>query len=220
MSGVGLIDRFMRSSVDRALKMQPRRTQKMADEFLYASPSAKDDVAAIRAAGERLVSGGLCPPGMGAIAVRRSTGRATLTAVGSDLRAIDNRHLESVDLDDRISPALAALRAGAGAAIYAFPPTLLALVAEEGTLDSTVSDLAGIVGGLNVVTGVDDVRSGLTVIRGRGVVSGHDDPLAAVARIEAAETLATITNLRRTLRSNATESNFGATFETTEESHG
>lgn len=198
----GMIDRLMRSSVDRALRMQPKRTQKVADELLYAAPSAREDVGAVRAAGIRLVEQGLCPAGLGSIAVRRSPKRAVLTAIGADLSALDNRHLESVDIDDRVSPALAALRAGAEAAVYAFPPTLLALVAQGVELETGVSDLADIVGEVRVVDHLDDIRSGLGVLSGRGVVSGHDDPLAAVARLEAAEALARITVIRHSLRRN------------------
>lgn len=198
----GMIDRLMRSSVDRALRMQPKRTQKVADELLYAAPSAREDVGAVRAAGIRLVEQGLCPAGLGSIALRRSPKRAVLTAIGADLSALDNRHLESVDIDDRVSPALAALRAGAEAAVYAFPPTLLALVAQGVELETGVSDLADIVGEVRVVDALDDIRSGLGVLSGRGVVSGHDDPLAAVARLEAAEALARITVIRHSLRRN------------------
>ncbi len=198
----GMIDRLMRSSVDRALKMQPRRTQKVADELLYAAPSAREDVGVIRAAGARLVDQGMCPAGLGSIAVRRSPKRAALTAIGADLSALDNRHLESVDIDDRVSPTLAALRAGAEAAVYAFPPTLLALLAEGVELETGVSDLADIVGEIRVVDHLDDIRSGLAVLSGRGVVSGHDDPLAAVTRLEAAEALARITVIRHSLRRN------------------
>lgn len=199
----GMIDRLMRSSVDRALKMQPRRTQRVADELLYAAPSAREDVGAVRQAGERLVRAGLCPGGLGAIAVRRTAKRAAITAVGADLSALDNRHLESVDLDDRVSPALAALRAGADAAVYAFPPTLLALVAEGVDVAIDVSDLADVAGPVRVVDSIDDVRSGVTVISGRGVVSGHDDPLAAVARLEATEALAVVTLARLSIRRTA-----------------
>lgn len=199
----GMIDRLMRSSVDRALKMQPRRTQRVADELLYAAPSAREDVGAVREAGERLVRAGFCPAGLGAIAVRRTPKRAAITAIGADLSALDNRHLESVDLDDRVSPALAALRSGAEAAVYAFPPTLLALVSEGVELFVGVSDLADVAGPVAIVDSVDAIRSGVTVVAGRGVVSGHEDPLAAVARLEAAEALAIITLTRLSIRRTA-----------------
>jgi hypothetical protein len=159
-------------------------------------------VGVIRAAGARLVDQGMCPAGLGSIAVRRSPKRAALTAIGADLSALDNRHLESVDIDDRASPALAALRAGAEAAVYAFPPTLLALVAEGIELETGVSDLADIAGEIRMVDHVDDIRSGLAVLSGRGVVSGHGDPLAAVTSLEAAEALARITAIRHSLRRN------------------
>jgi hypothetical protein len=86
--------------------------------------------------------------------------------------------------------------------VYAFPPTLLALLAEGVELEPAVSDLANIAGEILKVDRVDDVRSGLCVLSGRGVVSGHDDPLAAVARLEAAEALARITAIRHSVRRN------------------
>lgn len=198
----GMIDRLMRSSVDRALRMQPKRTQKVADELLYAAPSSREDVAAIRAAGEALVRAGFVPLGLGAVAVRRSPTRAAVTAVGIDLAAIDNRHIESVDMMDRVTPALAALRAGADAAVHAYPPTLVALVAEGFDLDPGVAELSDTVGPVLVVDDVDAVRSGLSVVRGHGVVAGHDSPQAAAARMEAAEAAARITYIRHALRRN------------------
>lgn len=202
MTGGGVLDRLMRSSVERAMKMQPRRTQKMADEYLYASPSGREEVAELRAVGKRLVDAGLSPAFDGSIAVRRSDRRASVTHRGADLGAIDNRSMESVDLADRSSPALAGLRAGAEAAIYAYPPHLLALTSSDGLPDPTVSDLADRAGDLAVVSAEDDIRTGLTVLTGRGVVATHDTPSEALARLEAAEMLARITIIRQNMRRN------------------
>ncbi len=197
-----MFDRLMRGSVERAMKMQPRRTQRVADEFLYSSPSAREEVAAIRQVGARLVGGGLSPPSAGSIAVRRSDTKAGVTLAGADLGAIDNRSLETVDLTDRATPALAGLRAGSNAAVYAFPPHLLALIAAGGEIEPMVSDLADRVGEVTIAASVDDVRSGLTVLEGRGVVATHDDVLDALGRLEAAETLARITIIGHSFRRN------------------
>ena len=132
----------------------------------------------------------------------RSDTKASVTLAGIDLGAIDNRSLETVDLSDRSSPSLAGLRAGSNAAVYAFPPNLLALFAGGGELVPVVSDLADRIGEVTIAASVDDVRSGLTVLEGRGVVATHDDVLDALGRLEAAETLARITVIGYSLRRN------------------
>ncbi len=121
----GLLNRWMKSSVDRALEMQPRRTGRVRDEYLYAAPSARELVAEIVQVGVRLVEGGLAPRTAGAIAVRRSGSKATRTIEGADLSSLDNRMLESVDID-RDDPVVNALRYD-GAAILCWPPSLSAL---------------------------------------------------------------------------------------------
>lgn len=200
MTDGGVFDRLMRGSVDRALRMQPKKTQRVADELLYASPAAREEVAAMRVAGTRLVDGGLTAPSVGAIAIRRGDDRATVTTVDVDLRSIDNRHLESVGLADRRSPVMAGLRAGGRASIYAFPAHILALASSGAPLEPVVSDLADVVGSMTVVDDVDEIRTGLTALRGRGVISTHDDPVAAVARLEAAELLAHLTIVQQRMR--------------------
>jgi hypothetical protein len=200
MTSGGVFDRLMRASVDRAQRMQPRRTQRAADDLLYAAPSARIEVTAISTAAARLVETGILLPSVGAVAVRRGEDRATITVSGADLREIDNRDLESVELDDRRSPAMAGLRAGGMAAIHAFPPHLLALCAAGETWEPAVSDLVDVAGVLQVAYEVDDIRTGLTVLIGRGAVSTHDDPVAAAGRLEAAEMLARMTIIRRNMR--------------------
>ncbi len=191
MSDVGILDRFMRSSVERALAMQPRRTKKIADEYLYAAPAARPDIEAIRAAARRMVDAGLSSPGLGAVAVRRSPSTVTRTIPGADLGVIDARHLETVDgaSDDPLVGAAMAV----GAAVFAHPVSLLAL-ARSGSLgspDHIVTSLAAAAG----PTAVDDrpAAEGVWVVPGVGVVAAADDPGAAVIRLEAAERLAAIT---------------------------
>lgn len=200
MTSGGVFGRLMRSSVDRALDMQPKRTQRVADDLLYASPSAREEVASIRSAGARLVECGMLLPSVGSIAVRRGDGRATVTIAGSDLSSLDNRSLESVELSDRRTPAMAGLRAGGRAAIHAFPPYVLVLAGQGWSWDDAVSDLVDIVGSVEYADDVDGVRTGLTVIAGRGVVATHDDPLAVARRLEAAELLARITIIKQQTR--------------------
>lgn len=121
----GMINRWMKGSVDRALQMQPRRTGKVRDEYLYAAPSAREMVAEITDAGRRLVEGGLAPRTAGAIAVRRNETSATRTASGADLADLDNRMLESVDIS-RGDPVVNAVRYD-DAVILCWPPALSAL---------------------------------------------------------------------------------------------
>jgi hypothetical protein len=199
MNGMGLLDRMMRTSVDRAMRMQPRRTTKVVDEYLYSAPSAREEVSAISLAAARMVAAGLCPSRLGSVAVRRSATKATITALDADLSAIDNRFLETVDIDDTASPALAAIRAGARAAAWAFPPHLMAAVAAGVELPAG-GPLASVAGPVDVVHTLAEVRSGLSVVVGEGAISGHDDPAGAVARLEAAEAIARIAIIELTIR--------------------
>jgi hypothetical protein len=130
----GLINRWMKGSVDRALAMQPRRTSRVRDEYLYSAPSARELVAEVADAGRRLVDGGLAPRTAGAIAVRRNETTATRTALGADLSNLDNRMLESVAID-RGDPVVSAVRYD-DAVILCWPPALSAL---DETLDPVPS---------------------------------------------------------------------------------
>lgn len=121
----GTVNRWMKNSVDRALQMQPRKTGKVRDEYLYSAPSARELVAEVADAGRRLVDGGLAPRTVGAIAVRRNETKATRTAAGADLSALDNRHLESVDIS-RGEPVVNAVIHD-DAVILCWPPALSAL---------------------------------------------------------------------------------------------
>ena len=121
----GMISRLMKGSVDRALRMQPRRAGAVRDEMLYAAPSARELVAEIANAGARLVEAGLSPRVGGVIVVRKSEGSGTRTLADADLGSIDNRSLETVSLGSG-DPVLSSLEHG-DAVIKAWPPELLAV---------------------------------------------------------------------------------------------
>ena len=90
---MGILDRLMRSSVDRALKMQPRRVQRVADETRYTSPMERPLVDAMRDAGRRITRFGFDVGDLAAIAVRRDLGSMTVTDWGADLGDLDGRAL-------------------------------------------------------------------------------------------------------------------------------
>lgn len=186
-----LVSRLMRSSVDRAVRMQPRKAQRMADETLYASPTVRTDVEAIVTAGRRMVTSRLCPSAMGRVAVSRSKTSATISEEGADLGSLDNRHLTTVSTDDDI-PVLAGLRAGAEAAVWGWPPSLLAATAAGGVDFPDWGELNAAAGRVVVVDGLDGTIDGVTVVRGRGVIATGPTPGDAVTSLEAAETLASI----------------------------
>ena len=138
----GILNRWMKGSVDRALEMQPRRTSRVRDEYLYSAPSAREVVAEIADAGRRLVEGGLAPRTVGAIAVRRTDAIAARTAPGTDLARIDNRMLESVPIsdDDPVAGALAHDET----AILCWPPALSALATRLEPVPSLAARLPAI----------------------------------------------------------------------------
>lgn len=189
---VGLLDRLMRSSVDRAVRMQPGRTRRIADETLYASPTVRDEVEAITAAGARMVRAGLSPSTLGRIAVRRSPTSATITAEGVDLGAVDNRSLTTVPLDTDLPPVVA-VAGGAAAAVWAWPVRLLALGSVPHPEPAHLIAVAGTIAATDRPAGDPGVW-----ITATGVVAVGIDPGDAVTRLEAAETLAAITLERRT----------------------
>lgn len=135
----GLVGRLMKGSVDRALRMQPRRVTRIADDLLYASPSQREVVEQFAAAGRRLVEGGLAPRTLGVIAVRRTETSASRTTKAADLTRIDNRTLESIELDDE-SWFGGVLRHG-DAVIVAWPPSLLAVGTHLGVPSSIAEHL-------------------------------------------------------------------------------
>ena len=196
---MGVIDRLMRASVDRAQRMQPKRVERAVDEALYAAPMNKDLVAGVSIAAARLVSAGLTPALLGSVAVRGERHKATTTRPEADLRSIDNRSLERADLDDRVTPALAGLRAGNQAAVWAYPTALLAADAGGLEIEPVSAGLALVAGPINVVDDIEQAGSGVSIVRGDGVLAGDQTPEAAVTRLEAAEALARMTIAKHSL---------------------
>jgi ribulose-5-phosphate 4-epimerase/fuculose-1-phosphate aldolase len=167
----------------------------MADELLYTAPSERETVAAVRAAGARMVETGMALPTAGTVAARHGPSSMTISRRGVDVARLDGRHLVRMATDgetDDDVPESAGLLArliagGAGAAVWAHPVSLLACAAAGVEPDSAVSsDLAG-------------PAETVTVLPGRGVVAAGTDPQDAVARLEAAERLAEITLAARRL---------------------
>jgi hypothetical protein len=198
---VGALDRMIKASTEWGLRLQPRSSQRAGDEYLYAAPRFRDQVSAIRDAGALLVQAGMAPSiGGGGIAVRRSAKSAAVTAPGADLGAIDNRHLTTVEVGDREFPALTGIRAGAETAVWAFPSSLLALAQSGVGIEPVSADLAILAGTVLFIDSLEDAGPGLSVIRGRGVVSGAEKVGQAVTRIQAAEALARMTIVAATLR--------------------
>ena len=102
---------------------------------------------------------------------------------------IDGRSLETVSAD---AGPLARAAAAVGAAVWAHPPALMALAAAGRRVDESVSrDLAECCG--RIVFGAEVTEPGVGVVAGEGVVAAGSTAIDAVARLEAAERLATIT---------------------------
>ena len=199
---MGVINRMIKGATGWGMRMQPRSAERVSDEYLYAAPSFRDQVSAIRDAGALLVQAGMSPSvGGGGIAVRRSAKTTTVTSPGANLGAIDNRHLTTVEVGDPRFPALTAIRAGAETALWAFPPSLLGLANSGVEIEPVSTDLATLTGTVLMIDSLEDAGPGLSVIRGRGVVSGADDVGQAVTRIQAAEALAWMIIVAATLRS-------------------
>ena len=198
---MGALNRMIKASTEWGMRMQPRSAERLSDEYLYAAPSFRDQVSAIRDAGALLVQAGLSPSvGGGGIAVRRSAKTTTVTSPGANLGAIDNRYLTTVDVGDPRFPALTAIRGGAETAVWAFPSSLLAVANAGEGIELLSTDLGILAGPVSVIDSLEDAGPGLSVIRGRGVISGADDLGQAVTRIQAAEALAWMTIVAATLR--------------------
>lgn len=185
---MGVLARLTKSSVDLALRIQPRRTARVRDDILYAAPAERETVSEIREAGARLVAAGLAPTTLGMIAVRRNDATITRTIPGTDLRLIDNRFLESVGADDP-HPAVAALQS-APAAVWGYPPYLLAMQDTQPIRQIGIEELRAVVG--EIMLDPPLLGDGVCVLPGRGVVATGADPGEAVTRLEAAELLAKI----------------------------
>lgn len=186
----------------RAANMQPKRLDRVVNEHLYASPAARDEVSSIAEAAARMDRLGFAPAGLGAVAVRRSTARASVTAPGCDLASVDNRQLESVPIDHEglgAMPVLAGLVVGYEAAAWGYPPYLLNLAISGRVPDLANADLAAVAGSVAVVASPGEIEAGeelVWVVQGGGVLAVGDSPSEAVRRLEAAEALAHLQNLR------------------------
>lgn len=191
MTAVGLLDRWMRASVDRALRMQPKRVGKVADEYLYAAPKARDEIEAIRAACRRLVDTGLTSSSLGRVALKRTEHAVTEVTPGTDLTAVDARHLQTADRNE--GDAVVEAAAVAGAAVLAHPSSLLALAAAGRTPDTALESLAEQAGVIQIVDAPPSGRPGVWVVMSLGAIGVDSDVGGAVTRLEAAERLAAIT---------------------------
>ena len=191
MTAMGILDRLMRASVDRALRMQPKRVSKVADEYLYAAPRVRDEIETIRAACRRLIETGLTSSSLGRVAIRRTEHAVTRIAVGTDLTAVDARHLETADRSEA-DPVVEAA-AAAGAAVLAHPPSLMALAGRGRTPDVSIEALAHQAGPVEIIEGPPDGTYGVWVIPTLGAIAAGPDVGDAVTRLEAAERMAAIT---------------------------
>ena len=185
------IDRAIRSSVDRAQKMQPRRVRRVAEETLYSAPAQRSLVEDLRSAGEYLISAGLGTRAGSVVAVRRSDRSVAVTRTDTDLTAVDGRSIETAPVAPDGDP-VARTAALVGAAVWAHPPALLALAARGGSVDASTS--RGLAGRCGPIVSGDDLREpGVGVVAGEGVLAAGSSAVDAVARLEAAERLAPIT---------------------------
>jgi hypothetical protein len=191
MTSVGLFDRWMRTSVQRALRMQPKRVSKVADEYLYAAPRAREEIEAIRNACRRLVETGLTSSSLGRVAMKRTEHAVTQVEPGSDLAAVDARHLQTADRSK--SDLVVDAAAEAGAAVLAHPPSLLALTATGRIPDTQLVALAEQAGPIEIVDEPPLGRSGVWVVPSQGAIAVDSEVAGAVTRLEAAERLAAIT---------------------------
>lgn len=190
----GFLDRMLRSSVDRALKVPPLRPRRAAEEALYAAPAQRALVADIQQAAHRLSVTGLGLSGAAVVAARRSNGTVAVTRFDADLAAIDNRSLLTVPnaaTESRhVRVADAARRFGG--AVWAHPAALLTLAASHREPDPAVSSsLAAVAGRISV--GGEMTEGGVTVLAGDAVLAAGSTASEAVTRLEAAERIAAIT---------------------------
>ena len=191
MTEVGLLDKWMRTSVQRALRMQPKRVSKVADEYLYAAPRAREEIEAIRDACRRLVETGLTSSSLGRVALRRTEHAVTEVTPGTDLSAVDARHLQTADRSEGDLVVEAA--AEAGAAVLAHPSSLLALTAAGRVPDTQLAALAEQAGPIEIVDAPPAGRLGVWVVPSQGAIAVDSEVARAVTRLEAAERLAAIT---------------------------
>jgi len=202
---MGLVDRLVRSSVDRALKMQPRRVRRIADETRYATPSERPRVDEIHTACTRLATARFVVAGLGLVAISREAGGLTVTEAGADFTDIDARHLvtwsptdagEDVDPRDPLLTLFYTTIESDGdveAIVVAHPPHVLAAAASDrlaGSSEGALGEAAGPIGH-GPVGG-----AGVWVIEAGVVGAGHN-AIDAVSRLEAADRIAEIEMIRR-----------------------
>lgn len=184
---MGVVDRMIRRSVERAGRMQPRRVQQSVDETLFASPSQRADVERLRSASRTLVDMHLAIPGHTMLAVRRTEHSLTVNRSDADLASLDARSLITIDLrdpqvDDVAPCAEHAIRlmGDALSVVVAHPAALLALgEIPDGTQHGLHSEAR-----VHIEPGV-------------GVVAIGADPPTLVMAMTAAERAAEITLTRR-----------------------
>lgn len=186
----GIFDRVMRASVTVAGRMQPRKALRQADDTLYAAPTSRETVQALKSTGERLVASGVAVNGSTVLGWRRSAHRIGVTVEGADLLALGPGMLTSVGSDDagHAQAVVEAIRAGAGAAVWAHPAALLALAASGRLPEGVVKELADRSGRIGWPADEADV----IVHPGLGVLARGADLSDAAARLEAAERLSEI----------------------------
>lgn len=185
-------DRAIRSSVDRAQKIQPRRMRRVADETLYSAPSQRGTVEDIRRATGFLLASGLGTRAGSVVAVRRNDRSVAMTRPDSDLEAVDGRSLETVTVESYGAHPVVRAAIDFGAAVWAHPVSLLALAAAGRSADRSLSkDLADRCGVL--ISGTSLEHPGVAVVTGEGVLAVGETAVDAVSRLEAAERLAAIT---------------------------
>lgn len=169
---MSLIDRAIHASAQMALRIQPRRVDRVAGELLYSSPSKREDVAEIRRVGILMVSAGLTPPGLGRIALR--SGRSVTVTEGS-LDLVDARHLRPASDDDLLVRAAARV----GAALLAFP---------EGILSGAQPiEIAGLTP--TPTSRTDDITAAGIFVTSQGVISVAPDLQTALDQLMATELL-------------------------------
>lgn len=189
MAPGGFLDRMMRSSVERALRLQPPRSRRLVNETRFATSQLRPHLEDMRVAGRRLVAGDLAVPALTRLALRLPGGDVVATTPNADLAAVDAQ-----DLDTCEPGPLADVAAELGATIVAHPSSLLALAAVGRLPDPTVSTSLGEAAG--PIEFGPPTQPGIGLLRDGAVLAAASTVVECVVRLEAAERLALVT-LRR-----------------------
>jgi ribulose-5-phosphate 4-epimerase/fuculose-1-phosphate aldolase len=171
--------------------MQPKRVSKVADEYLYAAPRAREEIEAIRDACRRLVETGLTSSSLGRVALKRTEHAVTEVVPGADLTTVDARHLQTADRS--VGDLVVEAAAEAGAAVLAHPSSLLALTAMGRVPNTQLGALAEQAGPIEIVDAPPPGRHGVWLVPSQGAIAVDSEAAGAVTRLEAAERLAAIT---------------------------